>query len=148
MEDMRRKVRTPQSGVKRRSPEAVGRRLRADYDPGEEAGGMEKLRVGLLFGGRSVEHEVSLASATSILRALDPMRYEISLVAIDQEGRWHLGSPALPPEAVVEGDEVTLPAIPGERAIVSAAEPGLILPAGMCERVTSSPLRCTTTPPR
>jgi D-alanine-D-alanine ligase len=67
---------------------------------------------------------VSLASATSILRALDPMRYEISLVAIDQEGRWHLGTPALPPESAVEGDEVTLPAVPGERAIVSAAEHG------------------------
>jgi D-alanine-D-alanine ligase len=82
---------------------------------------MEKLRVGLLFGGRSVEHEVSLASATSILKALDPTRYEVALVAIDPEGRWHLGAPPLPPEATVGGEEVTLPAFPGSRTITAAS---------------------------
>ena len=51
---------------------------------------MSKLRVGLLFGGRSVEHEVSVASATSILSALDPARYEVRLLAIDSDGRWHV----------------------------------------------------------
>jgi D-alanine-D-alanine ligase len=80
---------------------------------------MAKLRIGLLFGGRSVEHEVSVTSATCILKALDPTRYEVSLVAIDHEGRWHLGSPALPPEAAGSGAEVTLPAVPGERSLVS-----------------------------
>ncbi len=80
---------------------------------------MEKLRVGLLFGGRSVEHEVSLASATSILKALDPMRYDVSLVAIGQDGRWHLGAPPLPPAATVAGEEVTLPAVPGASTITS-----------------------------
>ena len=48
---------------------------------------MAKLRVGLVFGGRSVEHEVSLASATSIFKALDPTRYEVRLVAIDHAER-------------------------------------------------------------
>ena len=43
---------------------------------------MTKLRVGLLFGGRSVEHEVSIASATSIWGALDTTRYEILPIAI------------------------------------------------------------------
>jgi D-alanine-D-alanine ligase len=80
---------------------------------------MAKLRVGLLFGGRSVEHEVSVTSATCILKALDPNRYEVSLVAIDHDGRWHLGSPALPPEAAARGAEVTLPAVPGGHALVS-----------------------------
>lgn len=79
---------------------------------------MAKLRVGLLFGGRSVEHEVSIASATAILRALDPARYDVTLVAVDHEGRWHAGSPALPPEAAVRGDEVMLPAIPGVQALL------------------------------
>lgn len=79
---------------------------------------MAKLRVGLLFGGRSVEHEVSIASATSILRALDPARYDVTLVAVDHEGRWHAGSPALPPEAAVRGDEVMLPAIPGVQSLI------------------------------
>ncbi|MBJ20516.1 MAG: D-alanine--D-alanine ligase [bacterium] len=51
---------------------------------------MEKLRVGLLFGGPSVEHEVSIVSATSILGALDRTRYDVSLVGVDSEGGWHL----------------------------------------------------------
>jgi D-alanine-D-alanine ligase len=79
---------------------------------------MSKLRVGLLFGGRSVEHEVSVASATSILSALDPAHYEIRLLAIDHDGRWHVGSPALPPEATVRGEEVVLPAAPGGGALL------------------------------
>jgi len=49
---------------------------------------MAKIRVGIVYGGRSVEHEVSIASATSILQALDPSRYEIQLIAISKEGRW------------------------------------------------------------
>ena len=63
---------------------------------------MAKLRVGLLYGGRSVEHEVSIASATSILEALDPSRYDVELIAVDPAGRWHLGCGDLPPAAVVE----------------------------------------------
>ena len=53
-------------------------------------GTMEKLRVGLLFGGRSVEHDVSIVSATSILGALDRERYEVSLIGVDADGDWHL----------------------------------------------------------
>ncbi len=90
---------------------------------------MAKLRVGLLFGGRSVEHEVSVTSATSILKALDPTRYEITLVAIDHDGRWHLGTPALPPEATVRGQEVSLPAVPGERTLVPGGPQAAALPA-------------------
>ena len=51
---------------------------------------MEKLRVGLLFGGRSVEHDVSIVSATSILGALDRDRYDVSLIGVDTDGGWHL----------------------------------------------------------
>jgi D-alanine-D-alanine ligase len=82
---------------------------------------MTKLRVGLLFGGRSVEHEVSIASASSIFRALDPARYDVRLVAIDQSGRWHLAPPALPPQAGIQGAEVRLPAVPGERSLVGTS---------------------------
>jgi D-alanine-D-alanine ligase len=82
---------------------------------------MTKVRVGLLFGGRSVEHEVSLASATSIHRALDPTRYDVKLLAVDREGHWHLGTPELPPEASVRGALVSLPAAPGERTLVTTA---------------------------
>ena len=83
---------------------------------------MPKLRVGLLFGGRSVEHEISLASATSIHKALDPTHYEVTLIAVDRDGRWHLGAPELPPEATVEGRVVNLPAVPGEHTLVPGRE--------------------------
>jgi D-alanine-D-alanine ligase len=79
---------------------------------------MSKLRVGLLFGGRSVEHEVSVASAASIFRALDPTRYEVHLVAIDPKGRWFL-APAVPSAQIaISGEEVRLPAVPGRAALV------------------------------
>ncbi len=49
---------------------------------------MTKLRVGILFGGESGEHEVSLASATSVLGALNPARYEPVLIGITRAGKW------------------------------------------------------------
>lgn len=54
----------------------------------------KKLRVGLLFGGRSGEHEVSLTSAASVLKALDPAKYEVVTIGISREGRWLVGSAA------------------------------------------------------
>ena len=81
---------------------------------------MSKLRVGLLFGGRSVEHEVSLASATSIFNALDPARYDVTLIGVDRDGHWRLGPPELPPDAGVDGEIVNLPVAEGERGLVSA----------------------------
>ena len=49
-----------------------------------------RLRVGIFAGGRSAEHEVSISSAESVLRAIDRERFEPYLVYIDREGRWHL----------------------------------------------------------
>jgi D-alanine-D-alanine ligase len=63
---------------------------------------MGKLRLGLLFGGRSVEHEVSIASATSILSALDSKRYEISLIAVDKRGHWLLGPASVGPAGLLD----------------------------------------------
>jgi D-alanine-D-alanine ligase len=48
----------------------------------------KKLRVGVIFGGRSGEHEVSLLSAASILRAIDRDRFEVTPIGITKEGRW------------------------------------------------------------
>ena len=50
-----------------------------------------RIRVAVLAGGRSSEHEISLASARSVLKALDPGRYETVTVAIGRDGRWQLG---------------------------------------------------------
>jgi D-alanine-D-alanine ligase len=52
---------------------------------------MARLRVAVVMGGRSSEHEVSVASARSVLNALDPARYETVTVEIERDGRWQLG---------------------------------------------------------
>ena len=49
-----------------------------------------KIRVGILFGGRSAEHEVSLQSAKNIIDAIDTNKYELVLIGIDKTGQWHL----------------------------------------------------------
>ena len=49
-----------------------------------------KIRVAVIFGGRSGEHEVSLASAESVMQNLDRTRYEVIPVGITREGRWLL----------------------------------------------------------
>ncbi|MBV9280067.1 MAG: D-alanine--D-alanine ligase [Chloroflexi bacterium] len=65
---------------------------------------MKKIRVGLLFGGRSGEHEVSLASAASVLKALDPQKYEAVAIGITRQGHWLMADS---PEHLLKG-EVTL----------------------------------------
>ncbi|MEO5729121.1 MAG: D-alanine--D-alanine ligase A, partial [Byssovorax sp.] len=54
-----------------------------------------KLRVAVLFGGRSAEHEISLLSARNVVEALDRDRFEPVLVGIDKNGRWLLQEEAL-----------------------------------------------------
>ncbi|HEX5316906.1 MAG TPA: D-alanine--D-alanine ligase, partial [Candidatus Kapabacteria bacterium] len=49
-----------------------------------------KIRVGILFGGRSAEHEVSLQSAKNVIEAIDTKKYEVVLIGIDKKGQWHL----------------------------------------------------------
>ena len=53
-----------------------------------------RVRVAVVAGGRSSEHEISLASARSVLAALDPERYETTTIAIDRDGRWALEGPS------------------------------------------------------
>ena len=53
---------------------------------------MTRLRVGILFGGRSTEHEVSVLSAQSIVKALDPARFDAVPIYIDRDGRWLVGA--------------------------------------------------------
>jgi D-alanine-D-alanine ligase len=51
-----------------------------------------RIRVAVIAGGRSSEHEISVASARSVIAALDPARYETVAIGIDREGRWELGA--------------------------------------------------------
>jgi D-alanine-D-alanine ligase len=104
---------------------------------------MKKLRVGILFGGRSGEHEVSLLSAASVLNAIDKQKYEVVPIGITKEGRWltenhaerllrgenapteggrHLraGDPETTPGAVVlaKGEAVIVPPVPQAHGLV------------------------------
>jgi D-alanine-D-alanine ligase len=96
---------------------------------------MKKLRVGVIYGGRSGEHEVSLASAAAVFKNLDPDRYEPVPILIAKDGRWTL--PAAPPmlEAAADaiaaakkapvqsGRDAHLVAYPGGDALLTV-EPG------------------------
>ncbi|HEY7790950.1 MAG TPA: D-alanine--D-alanine ligase family protein [Vicinamibacterales bacterium] len=59
---------------------------------------MKKMRVGVLYGGRSGEHEISLASAAAVIAHLDPARYETVPIRIEKDGRWRVA--ARPPESI------------------------------------------------
>jgi D-alanine-D-alanine ligase len=101
------------------------RAVRASYNQVRmaEKTGTGKLRVGILFGGRSGEHEVSLLSAASILKAIDPNKYEVVPVGITKEGRWItasgaaalLAGSAAPPLGTfsTKGDEALAVSAPG-----------------------------------
>jgi D-alanine-D-alanine ligase len=84
----------------------------------------KRLRVGIIFGGRSGEHEVSLVSAASVIRALDPDKYEAVLIGIGKDGRWFLGSPAqkMLPEVLRQGQRVMLSADPNVAALMPLEE--------------------------
>jgi D-alanine-D-alanine ligase len=101
---------------------------------------MKKLRVGILFGGRSGEHEISLLSAASVLDAIDKDKYEVIPIGITKEGRWvtsshaenllrgkkvddkHLraGDPAATSAAAVlaSGDSMIVPPMPAADSLV------------------------------
>ena len=74
---------------------------------------MSRLRVGVFAGGRSAEHEVSVASAEAVLRAIDRERFEPYLVYIDRDGRWLL--PDGPAPALDDGQSLA--------GLVGAASP-------------------------
>ena len=69
-----------------------------------------KIRVGVIFGGRSGEHEVSLNSARSVMRALNPEKYEIVQIGITPQGQWLTGEAmqALTAGANPDGDRQAL----------------------------------------
>jgi D-alanine-D-alanine ligase len=59
-----------------------------------------RLRVAVLAGGRSSEHEISLASARSVVEALDPDRFEVTEIGVGRDGRWQLGTGATTAETL------------------------------------------------
>ena len=69
-----------------------------------------RIKVCILFGGKSGEHEVSLRSAASVVKHLDPARYQVTAIGIDKAGRWHL-------QRQVESNEV-----PGQGDVLSSLD--------------------------
>jgi D-alanine-D-alanine ligase len=81
-----------------------------------------KIRVAVISGGRSSEHEISVASARSVVEALDPEKYELAQVEIGRDGRWALPNPArdeLPSAA--GGAAETLP-VPADSSVPEALD--------------------------
>src|SRR5216110_496213 len=94
---------------------------------------MKKIRVGVIFGGRSGEHEVSLRSAESVLRSLDPPKYEVVPIGITDEGKWlssRNSAALLPPREAIattlsEGVPAALTAEPNSEGAVDVIFPVL-----------------------
>lgn len=80
----------------------------------------KRIRLGILFGGRSGEHEVSLTSASSLLKVVDPAKYEVVPIGITREGRWLVGSTAdkLLSQILTDGVPVTPSVVPGEAGLI------------------------------
>jgi D-alanine-D-alanine ligase len=94
----------------------------------EEETVTKRIRLGLLFGGRSGEHEVSLTSAASVLKAIDPAKYEVIPIGITREGSWRVGKAAenLLPEAGHSSTaaEELLPAVlENGKPVIASADP-------------------------
>jgi D-alanine-D-alanine ligase len=102
--------------------------------PEPDQAGDRKVRVAVLFGGRSTEHSISCITAGSVLAALDPQRYDVVPIGITREGRWVLASddPArfeihgdLLPEVAASDASVVLAADPTAPELV-VSEPGAV----------------------
>jgi D-alanine-D-alanine ligase len=94
-----------------------------------------KICVGILFGGRSGEHDVSLISAASVMKALDPAKYDLVPIGITREGHWRIGSGALQllPQVLESGAPVTPAVDPtGPKLLpLPASRAGAKLPTGI-----------------
>ena len=94
---------------------------------------MKKIRVGVIFGGRSGEHEVSLRSAESIIKSIDRAKYDVVPIGITHEGRWLTSKNALnllPAKDAIQktltsGESITLPAEPSASEVVDVIFPVL-----------------------
>ena len=68
-----------------------------------------KINLGILFGGRSGEHDVSLMSARAVLNAIDPAKYAVTQIGITRQGDWFSGENVL--ESLLAGETETLPPV-------------------------------------
>ncbi len=100
----------------------------------------KKLRVGVIFGGRSGEHEVSLRSAESVINAMDKSKYEVVPIGITKEGRWltSANAAALLPAALMASNsnqQVTIIGDPTRRGLTRLDERKRLLPSERLDAV-------------
>jgi D-alanine-D-alanine ligase len=88
---------------------------------------IRRLRVAVIAGGRSSEHAISLASAASVVAALDPSRYDVSTIEIGRDGRWALGAGDSRGELTSSTSAETLP-IPADSVPGTLGEIDVVLP--------------------
>ena len=87
-----------------------------------------RVRVAVLAGGRSSEHEISLASARSVVDALDPERYETTVIEIERSGRWHLGTSSSKLLEVPSRTVETMPVVADSPPAAVLGEIDVVLP--------------------
>jgi D-alanine-D-alanine ligase len=83
-----------------------------------------RIRIAVVFGGRSAEHAVSCATAASVLSALDPERYDVVPIGIAKDGRWVLA----------DSDPEPLRLAPGHVPEVDGSRPGVLVPTSATDR--------------
>ena len=111
----------------------------------------EKLRVGILFGGRSGEHEVSLLSAASVLNAIDRNKYDVTLIGINKAGHWLTASDAerlLEPPAHVatKGLRAGDPQATAAAAVIEHGDATLLAPEPHPQGGTLTSVQATAAP--
>ncbi|GAA0431143.1 D-alanine--D-alanine ligase [Lentibacillus halophilus] len=96
---------------------------------------MPKKTVGIIFGGKSAEHEVSLQSAKNIVDAIDEEKYKVVLIGIDKRGKWHINNPSSylinaddPTSIRLNQSEQTVALVPGktDHQLIHATDARLI----------------------
>jgi D-alanine-D-alanine ligase len=101
----------------------------------------KKIRIGLIFGGRSGEHEVSIASARSVMENLDPEKYEVVPIGITREGSWLLGTTPAMLQAAESGAQATVSEdTPATTAVTLTGDPSVrrLIPIQGSERLHDS----------
>ena len=105
---------------------------------------MGKLRIGLIFGGRSVEHDVSLVSARAVLEHLDPEKFDVVPIGVTRQGRWLTSRDA---GTLLErglggesGEHVVLSGDPGIRGLIPMMM--IVCPRSLSSASSAMTLRC------
>lgn len=78
---------------------------------------MNNLNIGIIFGGKSAEHEISLKSAWNIIEGIDKSKYTIRLIFIDKQGTWFLCNAGSSIEQILESKKIELSVKPGDNTI-------------------------------